>query len=260
MNRYSLTVAALALALAGRAVPPAWAQTTLTLQDAQQLAARNFETVRLAKEEVEQARLLRRQALSAILPNVNLNGTYTRNLVSAEFEFGGEVVRVLPANDYSLGVTFSQPLFAGFRELRALRQAEANIDAAGVALGTNVRNTVLDVTRGYYRVLGAEENVEISRRGLEVAQATLKTAESLYRAGEAVETAVLRGRVAVTGAERGLLDARNQLTLVREQLRIFLGVDSGFRVTRPAPPAPPVGSIETLIDEGLRSRSELQAL
>ena len=133
----SCTLALVLLVLA--AAPPARAQTTLTLDDAQALAARNFETVQLAQQDVEQAKLLKRQALSAVLPNVSVNGTYTRNLVSAAFDFGGRTIQILPENDYNFGFTFSQPIYAGFREQRALDQAKVNIEAAGVAVAVSVR-------------------------------------------------------------------------------------------------------------------------
>lgn len=239
---------------------PGRAQTTLTLRDAQELAAKSFETVRLAQADVDQAYLLRKQAFSAILPNVSVNGTYTRNLVPAEFEFGGQRITVLPANDYNFGFSFSQPLYAGFRELRALRQTEANIEAAGVLVALNVQDTVLSVTRSYYQVLAAEENVVISTRGLEVAEATLRTAESLYRAGESVETAVLRARVAVGNAERQRLDAGNTLLLAREALRVFLGIDQPFDLARPPPPEAPAETLDALIGQGLADRPELRAL
>lgn len=257
MSRNNHILLALLFVLVGT---PAQAQTIVTLRDAQQLAAENFEMIRLAQADVEQARLLRRQAISAVLPDVTVNGTYTRNLVSAEFEFGGNRISILPANDYNFGLTFSQPIYAGFRELRALQQSEVNIEAAGVRLASNVQDTVLNVTRGYYLVLGAEENLDISRRGLEVAEATQRTAESLFRAGESVETAVLRARVAAGNAQRALLDAENALVLAREALRVFLGVDTPFEVARPVPPQAPAESLDVLIAEGLAARPELKAL
>jgi protease secretion system outer membrane protein len=251
--------AALALVLAGPAALQA--QTRLSLQDVQQLAVKNYEAVQLAKSSVEQAQLLRKQAFSAVLPSVNVIGTYTRNLVSAEFDIGnGRTIQILPANDYNFGFNFSQPIYAGKRELRALRQTEANIEAAGVSLGLTVQDTVLTVTRGYYRVIGAEEYVAISKRALDLSQATLRTSESLFRAGETVETAALRSRVAVSSAERQLLEAENALVLAREQLRIFLGIEGPFGVTRPQPPAPPAGGLDDLIKEGLAGRDELRAL
>lgn len=232
----------------------------LSLAEAQQLAVKNYEAVRLAKAGVEQAQLLKRQALGAVLPNVTVNGTYTRNLVPAEFEFGGQRIRVLPANDYTFGFSFSQPIYAGLRELRTLRQAEVNIEAAGLSVGLTVQDTVLNVTRSYYRVLGAQEYVEISKRALEVARETLRTAESLYRAGEAVETAVLRARVAVGNAERQLVEAENTLALARDGLRLLLGTTDDIQVTRPEPPRRPAASVEELVQQGLQHRLELQSL
>jgi outer membrane protein TolC len=129
-----------------------------------------------------------------------------------------------------------------------------------VALRASVQDTVLNVARGYYRVIGAQEYVDISKRALEVAEATMRTADSLFRAGEAVETAVLRARVAVGNAQRQLLDAQNQLVLARDQLRIFLGVTDLFQVTRPAPPERPQETLDALIKESLQARPELRAL
>jgi outer membrane protein len=247
--------------LVGLGLTSARAETRrLSLAEAQHLAVQQYEAVRLAKAGVDQARLVRRQAFGAVLPNVTLSGTYTRNLVPAEFEFGGRRIQVLPGNDYNVGVSFSQPLYAGLRELRTLRQAEVSIEAAGVAVGLSVQDTVLNVTRSYYRVLGAQEYVEISRRALEVARATLRTAESLYRAGEAVETAVLRARVAVGDAERQLVDAENNLALARDALRLLVGTTDEIEVTRPEPPARPTASVDELVRQGLERRLELRNL
>ncbi len=71
-------------------------------------------------------------------------------------------------------------------------------------------DSLLDVTRAYYLVLAIQDNIEITRRSVEVNEETLRTAESLYRAGESVETAVLRARVAHAGAQRELLEAQQQ--------------------------------------------------
>lgn len=260
MIRHTIRLGAIALVALGLGAGALSAQTTLTLQDVQQLAVKHYEAVQLAKTGVDQARLLRKQAFSAVLPNVTVNGTYTRNLVPAEFTFSGQTIRVLPGNDYNFGFTVSQPIYAGLRELRALRQTDANLEAATVALGTTVQDTVLNVTRGYYRVIGAQEYVVISKRALELAEATLRTSESLFRAGEVVETAVLRSRVAVSSAERQLLDADNGLVLAREQLRIFLGILDEFQVARPQPPQPPIAALDDLIAQGLDERGELKTL
>jgi outer membrane protein TolC len=194
------------------------------------------------------------------MPNVNLSGTYTRNLVSAEFEFGGNKISVLPGNDYNFGLTFSQPLYAGRREMRALNQANVNIEAAGVAVDRSVQDTVLGATRAYYMVLGAQEYVGISERALDVAQATARTAESLFRAGESVETAVLRAKVAVGNAQRQLLDARNTLALAQDQLRLLIGTTAELTLARPTPAAPPSEPVEALVDRAMSARPELRAL
>ncbi|MBI2833561.1 MAG: TolC family protein [Acidobacteria bacterium] len=253
-------VAMLALLTVGLESAFAQAPRTFTLEEIQRLALGNYQTVETAREAVEQARLARRQATSAVLPTVAVTGVTTRNLVTGAFEFGGRRIEVLPGFDYNIALAFSQPIFAGLRDIKTRRQADLGIDVAHRSLVSTAQDAALEATRGYYEVLSAQENVEISRRALTVTDETLRVAESLYRAGEAVETAVLRARVANSEARRELLQAENHLMLARQQLTLLTGTDEAFAVTRP--PKAPVAdrSLEALIEAGLERRAELQAL
>jgi OMF family outer membrane factor len=109
-------------------------------------------------------------------------------------------------------------------------------------------------------VLGLQENVEISSRAVTLAQQTLRTAESLYRAGEAVETSVLRARVAESNARRELLVAQNSLILGRQQLVLLTGLTGDFELARPAATRLIDTPLDELINQGLAARPELKAL
>jgi len=119
---------------------------------------------------------------------------------------------------------------------------------------------LLDVTLAYYLVLAIQENIDITRRSVEVTAETLRTAESLFRAGESVETAVLRARVAHTDAQRELLEAQNNLEIAKEQLSVLTGIQGDFVVERPEKPERPSAPINDLIAMGFQNRSELQGL
>ena len=93
-----------------------------------------------------------------------------------------------------------------------------------------------------------------------LAQQTLRTAESLYRAGETVETSVLRARVAESDARRELLMAENSLILGRQQLMLLTGLTGDIELTRPAGTRPIDTPLEELIKQGLSARPELKAL
>lgn len=263
MTRVRVSFAAIALVPAMLLDTAAQAQgplATYTLQEAQRLALGNYQTIQTAQEQVDQARLLRRQATSAVLPTVTLNTVGTRNFVTGAFELGGRRVVVLPGFDYSLAVSVTQPIYAGLRDLKAREQADLNIDVSGRDLQATTQDAVLDTTRAYYQVLSAVENVAISTRAASVAEETLRVATVLVLAGEEPETSVLRARVATSEALRELLEAKNAETLARQQLAILVGVDGEFDVIRPAPLTASPESLDELIAVAWRTRAELRAL
>jgi outer membrane protein len=233
---------------------------TITLQEAHRMSMVNYPLIGASQEQVEQARQIRREARSLLLPLVSTQAVFTRNLVSAELEFEGVKLRVLPANDYNLSLVFSQPIFSGQRILTAKKQADIGVDVAGKLYETTAQDSLLEVTQAYYLVLAIQENIDITRRSVEVTAETLRTAESLFRAGESVETAVLRARVAHTDAQRELLEAQNNLKIAKEQLSVLTGIQGDFEVVRPERPQQPSASIDELVEMGFLNRPELQGL
>jgi outer membrane protein len=146
------------------------------------------------------------------------------------------------------------------RTQRGKRQAALGVDVATKSFDVTAQDTLLDVVQGFYRVLGAQDNVEITKRSLAFSEETLRTSESLYRAGEAVETAVLRARVAQSDAKRQLLEAENTLVLAKQQLMLLTGIAGDYQVARPERPPAFGQSLEELIKMGMDGRRELQAI
>jgi outer membrane protein len=258
--RLRVFATAVALLAGGAAGAAAQGPDMVTLGNAQQLAVANYEAVQGARERLQEARYTRRQADALRLPTVAVNSVFTRNFITGEFTFSGQTIRVLPAFDYNLAIAVSQPVFTGLRTGKMRQQAAIGEEAATRMLDVSTDDAVLDATRAYYRVLGAQENVEISARAVAVTGEMLRTAESLYRAGEAVETAVLRARVAATEARREALEAANGLELARQQLALITGIEGDFHVVRPPRPDAARRGLEDLIALALQNRPEIQAL
>lgn len=262
MTRFGTTMTAgvaLALLLAPGSAK-AQGGPMLTLEEARRLAVARYETVQAAREQVEQARLLRQQATGAVLPHAEITSLTTRNFITTAFQFGDRRIDVLPGFDYNIALTVSQPIFAGFRDQKVRHQADLGIDVAGRQLELTAQDAALDATRAYYQLLSAQENVEISRRALAVADEIQRVAESLYRAGEAVETAVLRARVAGSEARRELLQAENGRLLAQQSLSLLIGGGDAFIVARPPRPTEDGQPLDALIALGVKSRPDLKAL
>ncbi len=255
----ALMILALGLALWPR-IGAAQATKSYTLDEIQRLAVAYYQAVGISRAQVDQARQAERMAFAARLPAISTQGVLTTNAVTASLTFNNFKIDILPRFDYTATVSAVQPIFTGFRLENGQRQAKLAIEAAQTGLGITVQDTVLAATQAYYAVLGLQENVEISRRAVTLAQQMLRTAESLYRAGEAVETSVLRARVAESDARRELLVAENALIIGREQLVLLTGVPADVELTRPASSRPIETSVDDLIKQGLALRPELKAL
>jgi outer membrane protein TolC len=233
---------------------------TYTLQEAYRMALGNYQLIGAMRERVEQARQARRGAKSLLLPAVYNQTILTKNFASAELEFEGQTLKLLPAYDYNIAFVVSQPVFSGQRNLNLKKQADIGVDVAGKSYLTTAQESLLDVARAYYLVLAIQENINITQRSVEVTEETLRTAESLFRAGESVETAVLRARVAHTDAQRELLEARNNFQIAKDQLSVLTGIQGDYEVSRPEKPNRPDASLEELIEMGFQNRPELQGL
>ena len=233
---------------------------TYALDEVQRLAAGYYQAVGIARAQIEQARQGERLASSARLPMIMSSGVLTRNIITGSLTFEDFKIDILPAYDYTVTLSAVQPLFTGFRLQKGQRQAELAVAAAQTGLGITVQDTVLAATKAFYGVLGAQENVEISRRALVVAQETLRTASSLFNAGETVETSVLRARVAESDAKRELLVAQNALVLARQQLMLLTGLAGDFEMARPPATVAVDTPVNDLVTQGLATRPELKAL
>jgi outer membrane protein len=245
--------------LVGSPAASAEAPPVVTLEEAHRLALDHYEVIGSSLERIEQAQQGRRAATSALLPKVFTQGTYTHNITAAELEFEGQSLKILPRHDYELAIAFTQPLF-DLPSVKARQQATLGVELANRSYETTAMDSLLGVTRAYYLVLAIQDNIEITRRSVEVNKETLRTAESLYRAGESVETAVLRARVAYAGAQRELLEAGNNLEIAKQQLSVLTGLKGDFRVLRPEKPRRPTETTDELVETGLRTRTELRGL
>ena len=258
--RPTLALILLALALAWPRAGTAQDVKTYTLDEMQRLAAGYYQAVGIARLQADQARQAERMAFGARLPTVVTQAVLTSNVITASLTFNDIKINLLPALDYNMTVSATQPIFTGFRLEKGQKQAQLAIDVARTGVGITVQDTVLAATKTYYAVLGLQDNVEISQRAVTLTQQTLRTAESLYRAGEAVETSVLRARVAESDARRELLVAQNALVVARHQLMLLTGVTGDFELTRPAATKPIDTPLDDLIAQGLAARPELRAL
>ncbi len=256
-----LTALFLTLGLAGASAAPAWAEAPSTLPALVRSALATHESVARAESEVRRAHSDVRLTTAALLPRLELNGTYTRFGSAQTVEFApGETFVITPLTDWNYSVDLRQTLFYGLRDWRARTVARQLEDAAELERLAAAGDLTLQVSQAFYDAVAAAQRQAVRRAAVEQAKAQLQVARRRFEVGEvaAVDVAQLQARAA---AERQqAVEAAGAADLARRRLARLAGVHELGELEPPGSIPVPDGDVAGLEAAALERRAELQAL
>lgn len=230
----------------------------LTLSEAARIALVHNPVAASARTEVDVAEAQVRRARSSILPQIYVDGRYTRNDREVSFNFDGTDVPILPADDWSASIRLSQPVYAGGRELKAIRQARLAVGASEHAARGTEDDVLFNVSTSYLNVLGADALIAVELQNVEVASRQRGQAQVFFDVGEVTRVDVLRADSSIKGAERQLAAARELRENAASLFRLSLGADVPVVLEAPDLALPELPSEEELIGIASGRRPELQ--
>ena len=219
------------------------AQEVFTLQGAVQLALQQNQDLRRARYGLEVAREQASEARSELLPTIDLNASYARNLRVAEnflpafiFDPNADPDDLIPVrfgadNVWTTNITVEQALFkpSVFVALGAAGRFE-NFERE--ALRGRTQGIVTRVRVLYYSLLLAQEQARLVENSVQRVRESLHDTRALNEAGIAADYDVLRLEVELGNLEPNLFRARNSVVQARRELGIELALDDleGVRV------------------------------
>jgi outer membrane protein TolC len=218
----------------------------------------------LSSDTTAEARALRMQSLSRLLPNIN--GSFAEeleriNLKSFGFKFPGFPSSVGPFGNTVVQATgVWEPLNAS--SIDSYRAAGQSVKAAEFNYQDARDTVVLTVGANYLLVIAQESRVE-------AIQAEVKTAEALYQLAKDQETAglapnidTLRARVQLQAQQQALIQADNDLEKQRIALARVIGlpIQQKYRLVNRVPyAAVPDISTQGAFDLALQTRPDYKA-
>jgi outer membrane protein len=232
----------------------------LTLTEALQRGLAANLGVMQSRVEVSASQAATRTILGSILPKINLVGATTQNSEEVTFGSGTDQRILLPGTDWSFRLTFSQPIYAGAREHKALQQSRLTTENARFGVLGAEDQVLLAVAADYLSVVEGEELLAVEQRNLELARKRREQAQIFFEAGETTRVDALRAEADIKGAERRLALARQQRESAASRLRLDLAVDdpsAPLRVTTPAAPFPAAPAESALVSEAMARRPEI---
>ncbi|MGM0411728.1 MAG: TolC family protein [Pseudomonadota bacterium] len=164
----------------------------------------------------------------------------------------------------STGVEVRYPLYTGGRVSAGVDGAESAHQAAELGHLRAREVIAYQTRRAYLAVQAAERGLTIAEEAVAAAREHADTTRRLVRDGRIVESDQLTAEVNLNEMEATRDQARERVRQARNRLRLVMGLDRGEPVEvaelPPVDEIPEIAGLETLQDEALASRRDLESL
>ncbi|MFA5007942.1 MAG: TolC family protein [Candidatus Omnitrophota bacterium] len=203
-----------------------------SLATAIETAFKNNKEIKIQEKELNVARANILGARSEFLPQLNSQASYTHNgtvlnvgssLINNSKKDLGVVTGY--KNDNQLGVSLGQIVYNGGANTANLRQNQLNLKVAEETLRAKKLDVEFDAKRLYYGLLLAYETLRITEELVGQAQLHYENVRDKFKHGTASRFDMLQSKVHVTTLLPELVKARNEVKLIKEDLKKLLGLD-----------------------------------
>ncbi|MFM7406488.1 MAG: TolC family protein [Cuspidothrix sp.] len=216
----------------------------ISLAEALELAKRNNNDLQVSILELERTKVSLKEAQASFLPTVDLNAdisnsrsvgeTYsvkkqredTKNIVPPP-----EIADAKSNTDFTGNAQIRYDIYTSGRRKYTVKEAEENIKLQELDVERLSEQIRLNVSKAYYDLQQADENVRISQSAVENAQASLKDANALERAGVGTRFDVLRSQVNLANAQQDLTRASSDQQIARRNLTPLLNLPQSVTIT-----------------------------
>ena len=214
----------------------------ISLSEALELAKRNNNDLQVSLLQLQRSKSVLREAQAALFPSVDLSAdvTNSRN-VGTTLQFdqartNNPRVGDAPANtNFSGTAQIKYDLYTSGRRNGAIQEAEERIRVQELDVERQSEEIRLNVSKAYYDLQQADENVRITQSAVENAQASLKDAMALEKAGVGTRFDVLRSQVNLANSQQDLTNAISQQQIARRKLAPLLNLSQSVSISAADP-------------------------
>ncbi|GJL93371.1 TolC family outer membrane protein [Hyphococcus sp.] len=191
-----------------------------SLQDALALAYQTNPTIRAERARLRAVRESRAQAWAGALPQISAGGTIEKVDTSSTSSFGSNSNKL---DSLGASVNAEQPIFTGFRNLNAIKQAGARIRAGGAQLASAEQQVLLDVAGAYFNVQRNLAVFELNTQNVSVLVRQRDMAKARFDVGEITRTDVAQAEARLAEARAQLSSAQGNLAIARATYAQLVG-------------------------------------
>jgi outer membrane protein len=243
----------------------------LNLAQTIQLAFLSNPDLQSARERIRIADGLLASARAEFYPKLGFNETFNETntpanvfmflLNQGRFNFNRDFNHPGFIDNFLTQGALQQNVYSGGLRMAREKAAAAQRGADAHALDTVQNELVFRVAEAYYRLLQAQELVEVRREAVDQVRGHLQIVQSRFRANTAVKSDVLSVQVRLAEVQEGLITARNQLELAWAVLENVTGARlPRVALPREVPAAPwsdHSEAVEAAVAEAVQQRPEV---
>lgn len=200
---------------------------TLTIDQAVQIAVDRNLSVSLSRSRVETASARVNGAFGTFLPQISVNGGYTKQLSDDETVIvqGIPISSNRPDHNFNASAGANLLLFDGFSRSAGYSSARQEFNAAMLTLDRTREDIAYQTRVAFLSALRAEQIIEIRRSDLELSRERLAQNRELVEAGAAQIGVVYSQEAEVANAELSLEQSRTDALIARNNLSLLLNYD-----------------------------------
>jgi outer membrane protein TolC len=253
---------------------PAFAQNTLTLENAVQEVLSHNASLRAARADAAEAAEQVGEARAGWLPTLSFSESWQRGdqpvfvfsslLASRRFTAANFAIDALnhpdPTGFFRASIGAEQLIFDGGRQQSLIESARLRSDRSKLAFDEAAASLALAATETYGRILIGEAGARSAQAAWQYAQEDLARAERRRDVGMATDADVLALATEVVTLRQREIDNRADAAVARAELNRLTGspIERDYQVTEPALAGEPAGTLSAALAEANTTRPELK--
>lgn len=208
----------------------AWAQKTITLDQAIKTALQKNTTLQKTSYNIQSGQANVKSAYGALLPSLGIGGQWDWNRSDGTTgAFVNTLGQVLPTSSqrrtYTLSARLNWTLFDGLSSWSRVDQTKNDLESAKLSFERAKQDIVFNTTSTFYNVLNAKQQLKVREDDLAYNRKNLEIITERNKLGAVTLADVYAQQVNVGNSELALIQANNNYETLKSQFLNYLGLD-----------------------------------
>lgn len=244
-------------------------QQVFTLEESIKTGLENSKNIKISQSELTSSKASVRETASNLLPKLSLSASYTRLSDVKPFEvtvpFSPTPITIQETllNQYNLKLSLQQPLFTGFRLTSLKSAAEYNTEAEKLEHHREINEEAFRIQEAFWNYYKAEQVLKLVEDNVRRLEKHLADTKNFLNNGLATKNDLLRLEVRHSNAKLNLIDAKNNVNILRTAFNKAIGIPLNSETTLKADAPSPASALynyDEILPEAMNSRDDLKAM